>query len=1230
MFWTVFRFELSYHRRRPSTYLFFATLFMLSFFAMASDAVILFDSQGTVNKNAPLVLAQTMAILCALGQVITTALVGTAILRDVQLKSHELLFTTRVTRAGYLGGRFAGACFVMVLVYLGLPLGSLVGTLMPWMDHDKLQAFHLMSYVRPFVIIVVPNVLFVSALFFAVGALTRNLLAIYVQGIALLVIWAISQNVLGDLDKRALAALVDPFGVTTLGIATRYWTVAEKNARMITLAGPILWNRLLWIAAAGSILGFAFAFVRLEVEARPLVPRWWRRRPADRGRVRGSEAAPAGAPALANTLGAASSLALPAVTLHFDDGARWQQLTGLARFVFVSIVREPVFLAISLIGVINVALGSWYADRQYGTPIWPVTAEMIQWLGGGIALFVILLSTIYAGELVWRERQLRADGATDALPVPTSVVIGGKVLGFLGAMAVMLVVVLMATLGVQTVKGYHRYEIALYAQMLLGIVWPTTVQLTLLALLVHTLVNNKYVGHVVMIVFYVLTAVLASWGFERVLYQFGQTPDFIYSDMNRFAQYAPLLTWIAVYDTALALVLLVIAYLFWVRGADDGWRARFREAGARWRIGRTQLVGGATTLGAVAAGGFVFYNTAVLNQFASTKDIERRRAAYEKDYRHFKTLAEPRVVGVRVRVDLVPEHRTLALRSVYRVVNRHARPIDSVYVSLPSVAFGGNIQGGVWSSSGYRMDSLVWNRPTRVLIGDTARGVYLYQLETPLASGDSMTLSYGGHFSAAGFPNAHPNNDIVGNGTFMSNAYFPELAYDDNAELSDDDKRKTNKLGPKIRAPSILDTAARRTSALSNDADWITFDAEVSTAPDQIAIAPGYLQRDTIENGRRVFTYHMDVPMVNLYSIQSARYAVRHTEYKGVAIDVYYHPGHEFDLDRMIDATKRGLDYYTAHFSPYQFRQYRIIEFPRYQVFAESFPNTIPFSEGIGFVARVRDRDDDLDIPLFVTAHELAHQWWGHQIVPANVQGAAMLTESLAEYSALTVMEQKYGASHAKKFLRYELDAYLRGRSTEKKKEMPLMLVEDQPYIHYNKGSLAFYALRDYIGEDSLNAALRRYLKDKAFQNPPYTISTELLQYIRAVTPDSLQYVIHDLFETITLYDNKADTATATRRADGKYDVHLAFSARKLRADSLGNETEIPVADYIDVGVFGAPEPGNALGKPLAVRKVHVTGPAMSVDFVVPERPLKAGIDPYNKLIDRTPEDNVRSVAVSG
>jgi ABC-2 type transport system permease protein len=306
----------------------------------------------------------------------------------------------------------------------------------------------------------------------------------------------------------------------------------------------------------------------------------------------------------------------------------------------------------------------------------------------------------------------------------------------------------------------------------------------------------------------------------------------------------------------------------------------------------------------------------------------------------------------------------------------------------------------------------------------------------------------------------------------------------------------------------------------------------------------------------------------------------------------------------------------------------RILEFPRYAGFAQAFPNTVPYSESIGFILKTTDKDDDLDMPFFVTAHEVGHQWWGHQVVGANMQGATLMSEGLAEYSALTAMEKRYGPSHAKKFLQNELDRYLNGRANETKREMPLLLVENQGYIHYNKGSMALYALRDLIGEDSINAGISRFVRDKAFQPPPYPTAKEFLGYLRAVTPDSVKYALTDLFETITLWDNQVEEATATKRPDGKYVVTLKVKSLKFRADSLGNQTEIPIHDLIDIGVFGPRQPGNVLGKPLSVAKRWVTTRESTIEVVVDERPVKAGIDPYNKLIDRSPRDNVRDVSV--
>src|SRR5262249_35036532 len=161
----------------------------------------------------------------------------------------------------------------------------------------------------------------------------------------------------------------------------------------------------------------------------------------------------------------------------------------------------------------------------------------------------------------------------------------------------------------------------------------------------------------------------------------------------------------------------------------------------------------------------------------------------------------------------------------------------------------------------------------------------------------------------------------------------------------------------------------------------------------------------------------------------------------------------EYDLEQMMRGMKDALAYCSSQFGPYQHRQVRILEFPRYQTYAQSFPNTIPYSESIGFIAKVDPTDPkDIDYPYYVTAHEVAHQWWAHQVIGGNVQGATMLSETLAQYSALMVMKKTFGPEKMKRFLAYELDRYLRARGMEKKKEVPLVRVENQPYIHYQKG----------------------------------------------------------------------------------------------------------------------------------------------------------------------------------
>jgi hypothetical protein len=190
---------------------------------------------------------------------------------------------------------------------------------------------------------------------------------------------------------------------------------------------------------------------------------------------------------------------------------------------------------------------------------------------------------------------------------------------------------------------------------------------------------------------------------------------------------------------------------------------------------------------------------------------------------------------------------------------------------------------------------------------------------------------------------------------------------------------------------------------------------------------------------------------------------------------------------------------------------------------------------------------------------------------------------------------------------------------------LPLILVEIQQYIHYRKGSLIMYALRDYLGEEALNEAIARFVEAVKFQQPPYTNSLEFLDYVKQVAPEGFDPTMEDLFHRITLYDNRATKATYEARDDGKYLVKIAVHSRKYRADGMGVETEIPVDDWIDVAVFGEKEEGSPPeGKLLALEQFRIDLTTSEIELVVDEEPRRAGIDPFNKLVDRNPEDNLK------
>nr|MDQ3283776.1 hypothetical protein [Acidobacteriota bacterium] len=867
------------------------------------------------------------------------------------------------------------------------------------------------------------------------------------------------------------------------------------------------------------------------------------------------------------------------------------------------ILKSIPFVIILLLGVMNIWGNSTALNRMFGTPVYPVTHLMVTTITGAFSIYAAIIAAFFAGELVFRERTLKLHEVHDVLPAPTWVLWAAKFTALLLVCTLTLITGVLTALIIQTGHGYHHYELAVYAS---GVMLEFGVLVFLLAgfsFFLQVVTNNKYVGFLGVLLYIVLDAALPALHYEHNLYRFGNTPPGSYSDMNGWGHFIAPRMWLNLYWTIFVMILVALAHLMWVRGTESGFRQRLRIA--RQRFGAPVIAALALFFVAfVSTGCYVYYNTNVLNRYQTSDEDEKVQAEIEKKYKKYQNVPQPRIADVQADVDLYPERRAVTVRGRYVVENRTKQLIAALHVVVDN-----------------NLDTIEVNIPgSKLVTADKPHGYWIYKLATPMAPGARMPITFRTSWAARGFVNGSSRVTVVENGTFINNGeFFPQLGYQDVVELQDRNKRRKYGLAPLQRMKPPTDVNARMNNQVSRDADWVNLDTTVSTSADQIALAPGYLQREWNANGRRYFHYKTTSPILAFWSYLSARYQVKRAQWHGIPIEVYYDAKHPYNVDRMLYAVQKSLDYYTKNFSPYQHQQVRILEFPLYRTFAQSFPNTIPFSEGIGFIADLRDKES-IDYVFYVTAHEVAHQWWAHQVIGGNVQGSTMLVETMAQYSALMVMEKEYGRAKMQKFLKYELDQYLRNRGGELIAEQPLALVENQPYIHYRKGSLVMYALRDYLGEEAVNRALSNFIRDYKFSQPPYPTALDLVRYFRAEARPEQQEMITDLFERITLYDNKVNSVTATKRADGKYVVTLNVAAAKLRADEKGEERPVPMHDMVDIGVFGANE------KPLFFEKRLMEKASQSIQVVVNERPVKAGIDPYNKLIDRNPKDNTKSM----
>jgi len=1194
MFGKIAAFEFRYQTRQPVFWV-AVILFALFSFGVTTVSQISIGLGPNDDRNGPFALALGHLTFGLFYLFIITAFVANIVVRDDETGFGPILRSTRVRKFDYLIGRFTGAFAATALSFMVVGLGVFLGSFMPWVDSELIGPNRLQAYVFAYFVLALPNLLLASALFFGLATITRSMMWTYVGTIAFVVVYLFTNIALDKPAFEKTVALFDPLGMSAYGLLTKYWTNAERNTLVPAFEGALLWNRVFAVGLAAAFLATAYALFRFESGALS-------GKKAKRDRLVAAAAPDEPPPPLT---------ALPKPT--FKATTAWAQLMARTRLDMHQVFGSPAYGVLVAIGMANAMAGLWFAtkDTGYGGQIYPVTRALIPALMGSFGLIPIIISIYYAGELVWRDREKKTHEIIDSTPVPDWAYVAPKVAAISLVLLSTLVASVIGAVAMQVSLGFFDIRLDHY---LLWYVLPQGLDFILLAVLavfLQVLSPHKFVGWGLMVIYMVASITLGNLGFEHNLYNYGGVPGVPLSDMNSQGKFWIGASWFRFYWTAFAVILLVLSYALWRRGTETRLAPRLRRLPRR--ITGKAGVTFATALVVFAASGvWIYYNTNVLNPYRTSIENEKWSADFEKTLLRYEHTPRPKIVSMKLDVDLYPHEPRASVWGAYVVENRTGEPLKEIHV-----AFDRDLKVKALSIQG--------GRPKRTYDRFNYR---IFALDTPMLPGERREITFTTERSQRGFRNRGNESRVVDNGTFLNNGEFaPTLGMERGGLLQDRAKRRKYGLPAEIRPPKLGDAPSRQFNYIRHDADFVTAEISVTTVANQTPVAPGNVVSDVTKGGRRTVKFATQAPVMPFFSVQSARYEIARETYKGVEIEIYSDKQHPWNVGRMTAAAKASLDYFQANFSPYQFKQLRFLEFPAYEDFAQAFAGTMPWSEGMFFVADYRD-PSKIDMVTYVGAHEIGHQWWAHQVIGADQQGSTVLSETLAQYSALMVMKHMYGEDQIRKFLKFELDRYLRSRGGEVIEELPLYRVENQGYIHYRKGSLVMYRLQREIGEAAVNRALRRVLTAHSFKGAPYPTSLDLIAALRAEAPADKQDLITDLFEKITLYDIQTRDVAVKKRSDGRFDVTLTVQARKLYADGKGVEAPAPMAELLDIGLFTAMpgEEGFDKSKVILFEKRPIRSGSQTLTFTVAKAPKYAGVDPYNYLIDRNSDDNVAKV----
>lgn len=1070
MFRSIYTFELNKMLRQPATYFYFLVFFAIALFTLLGTAGF-FDGVPPADKEVRLLNSAyeihfIFQYFNKFFLFLLPAVIGAVIYKDFSSNIYSILFSYPVKKSDYLLGKFLSSLTVVFLITLSIGMAFFLGEFILGEENPMIEQTNYWGYAVAYFIFTWPNMFVYGLLVFVVVAALRNIYAGFIAVILLLFIQIITDNLFEG--NPVLFTLFDPFGQNAVAHETRFWTIAEQNTLQIPVQGMVLWNRLLWTSLALLLFGFFYKKFELEQESFRLIPGIKKSIPAGK----------------ASTKSGQSTKFHSKANIDFSLPGRFKSMLKLSAIDFRFIVKNWIFHALLLFGIMALVFAMSRVTNRADMTLLPLTRIVLSVPMIFFSTIIMLLTFVYAGMLVHRPRIAKISQFIDSTATPNWVLLGSKILALLQVQLLLLLVLMLCGIGLQVYNGFYQFEIGLYLFHLFLLTFPGLIIWAILSVFIHTIVPNLYLGIFLLLLIWIGKDQLPQIGIETYLLRFNSPPALAYSDLNGFGHGLLATFIINSYWLSFSGILLIVTYLLWERGYTYSLKERLAKA-VRQMNGFVIIALLAFVIGFFYLGNYIYREEN--SPFKTVGNNAQILEDFNANFGKYKSHIQPKITAVKLNMELFPASNSLRVKGHYRLVNKTSRQIDTLLVK-----------------TGFdEITKLSTGIPSKEFDRDETMQFAVHLLQKPMLPGDTIRMD----FEIKNKPNTlfYRNSGVLQNGTFLRTDILPRVGYFFEKETREPD-----------------DSLSRYANFYAPDADLVDVETIISTHISQTALAPGALQKQWTENKRNYFHYKTKEIIKFAFAFNSGAFSVSKTDHQGTKLEVYHHKNHTFNLEDLKNGLQASLGYNSRFFGPYQHEVVRTIEFPYTEgTYASVMGNAIPTSE-VRFILRNGDEKNQINVAFYVQAHELTHQWWGNQLVPANARGAKMLTESITEYISLMIYKRAFGQEKALHFLGLQRQRYLEGRTKETAKESPLYLVQpDQEYIAYGKGAMAFNTLQYYVGEEKLNRILKDFLEDHRFRTDQYPTSTDLIVHIKKNIPSEFHYIIRDMMETITFYDIK-------------------------------------------------------------------------------------------------------------